>query len=98
MHDLVLALLLGNLRLELFDFVEQRLVERICSHSTMFLLIIEAVISSSTGVLLIACAGAWLIAFNVIDPKFTSQLSGVVERVLLPALIFTNFLSAITLA
>ena len=63
----------------------------------MFLIIIKAVIAASIGVLIQALFGTYLSKIGAITKTFTTQLSGVVERVFLPSLIFTSFLKATTL-
>ncbi|CAD8100567.1 unnamed protein product [Paramecium primaurelia] len=63
----------------------------------IILTIIEAVVSATFGALVVASSGALLTHQKIFNNEFTMTLSKVVERMFLPAMIFTNFLKTVTL-
>ncbi|CAD8189285.1 unnamed protein product [Paramecium octaurelia] len=62
----------------------------------IILTIIEAVVSATFGALAVASSGALLTHQKIFNNEFTMTLSKVVERMFLPAMIFTNFLKTVT--
>ncbi|KAM3131615.1 hypothetical protein pb186bvf_016279 [Paramecium bursaria] len=62
----------------------------------MIIQIIQAVLAASIGVFLEAALGGLLTRQKIINQDFTKQLSGLIERVFIPALMFSSFLKATT--
>jgi predicted permease len=60
-------------------------------------IIVESVLAASASVLVICIIGALMYKTKKIDQAFTSQLAGLIERVILPSLIVTNIIRSVTL-
>jgi len=61
-----------------------------------YIIIFEAVLSSTLSILIICCTGAYLYKYKLINAEFTKLLSGIVEKVFLPCLIVSNIIKSLT--